>query len=65
MMRKTMMALRLLAVIACLGFAEMVGSLALKGEAPHWLKLCGLVSLVLIRPIVGDARHAAVRVVPR
>lgn len=60
MMRKMMIALRLLAIAACLGFTAQVGSMAVRGEAPHWLKLCGLVSLMAIRPIMGDARHAAV-----
>lgn len=65
MIRKTVVALRLLAVIACLGFTAQVGSMAVKGEAPHWLKLCGLVSLVLIRPIMGDARYAAIRAITK
>ena len=65
MIRKTMAALRLVAVVACLGCAATVGSLTVKGDAPHWLKLCGLAALMAIRPIMGDARYAAIRAVAK
>lgn len=65
MKRKIAVALRIVAIVACIGCAETVGSMAVRGEAPHWLKLCGLVSLVTARMIAGNARYAEIRSIAR
>lgn len=55
----------LLGVIACLGYVAFVGSLAVAGEASHEVKLFGLVVLIMIRVLVGNARYATFRSLPR
>lgn len=53
-----------LGVVACFGYAEFVGCLAVKGEASHALHLSGLAALLAIRLLAGNTRHAAIRASP-
>ena len=53
-----------LGIVACFGYAEVVGCLAVKGEASRALHLSGLAALVAIRLFAGNARYAAIRASP-